>query len=73
MGLGFLGEVRPLAVWRVGDWKVPARALLSSAILRGGRPRPPVAVVPVRTRSNCVRREAGWGATEENQIDRNDR
>jgi len=38
---GGLGETRP-------------SALLSSAILRCGRRRPPVAAVPVRTRSNCV-------------------
>ena len=37
-------------------------ALQSSVLFRGGRPRPLVAVVPTRTRSNCV--TARWGGKQ---------
>jgi hypothetical protein len=42
--------------------KEHASALQSSVLFRGGRPRPLVAVVPTRTRSNCV--TARWGGKQ---------
>ena len=59
-GLGSAESATDTFSYTVSDGDLSA--LQSSVLFRGGRPRPLVAVVPTRTRSNCV--TARWGGKQ---------